>query len=165
METGNQDAGLTAAGVVLGVGIGGFFDGIVFHQLLQWHHLLSGWRLPSNVENLEANTLWDGLFHVLAFAFVAAGLWLLWRAARRRHVAWSGAGFAGALLMGWGGFNLVEGLVNHHLLGLHHVNETVPPDQWAFWDWGFILWGAVFLVLGRALTLSARRTAPVESRA
>ncbi|MCK1539441.1 DUF2243 domain-containing protein, partial [Bradyrhizobium sp. 176] len=31
-----------SAGVLLGLGLGGFFDGIVFHQLLQWHHMLSG---------------------------------------------------------------------------------------------------------------------------
>ena len=29
-------------GVLLG--LGGFFDGVVFHQLLQWHHMLSGPR-------------------------------------------------------------------------------------------------------------------------
>lgn len=28
-------------GIVLGVGLGGFFDGIVLHQVLQWHHMFS----------------------------------------------------------------------------------------------------------------------------
>jgi uncharacterized membrane protein len=28
----------TAAGIFLGLGLGGFFDGIVLHQILQWHH-------------------------------------------------------------------------------------------------------------------------------
>ncbi|TIP73091.1 MAG: DUF2243 domain-containing protein, partial [Mesorhizobium sp.] len=29
----------TSAGILLGLGLGGFFDGIVLHQLLQWHHM------------------------------------------------------------------------------------------------------------------------------
>ena len=29
----------------------------------------------------------------------------------------------GVLLAGWGGFNLVEGLVDHQLLGIHHVRD------------------------------------------
>jgi hypothetical protein len=49
--------GATAASVVLGVGLGGFIDGIILHQLLQWHHMLSSWRLPTSIENLDANTL------------------------------------------------------------------------------------------------------------
>jgi hypothetical protein len=31
----------TEAGVFLGLGLGGFFDGIVLHQVLQWHHMVS----------------------------------------------------------------------------------------------------------------------------
>lgn len=41
------------------------------------------------------------------------------------------------MLMGFGIFNLVEGIIDHHLLGLHHVNETAPPEQWLWWDLGF----------------------------
>jgi uncharacterized membrane protein len=29
-------------GLLLGAGLGGFFDGILFHQLLQWHNMVSG---------------------------------------------------------------------------------------------------------------------------
>ena len=49
------------------------------------------------------------------------------------------------MLMGFGLFNLVEGLVNHQILGLHHVNETVPRGQWIWWDLGFLAWGAGML--------------------
>lgn len=90
-----RDGGETAAGIVLGVGLGGLFDGIVFHQLLQWHHMVSGWRAPETMENMALNTLWDGLFHVLAYAFVVAGLLMLWRVARRPHFSWSGSRFIG----------------------------------------------------------------------
>jgi hypothetical protein len=37
-----------------------------------------------------------------------------------------------AVLLGWGIFNVVEGLVDHQLLGLHHVNETAPIEQWLY---------------------------------
>ena len=46
------------------------------------------------------------------------------------------------MLTGFGIFNLVEGIIDHHLLGLHHVNETVPPEQWLWWDLAFLASGA-----------------------
>jgi uncharacterized membrane protein len=58
----------------------------------------------------------------------------------------------GALLIGFGLFNLVEGMVNHQFLGLHHVNETVPREQWIYWDVGFLIWGAAMLAGGVALS-------------
>ena len=66
-----------AAGVFLGLGMGGFFDGIVLHQVLQWHHMISQPYPPTTVHNLEANTLWDGLFHAATYIFVGIGLALL----------------------------------------------------------------------------------------
>ena len=54
----------------------------------------------------------------------------------------------GALLMGFGLFNLVEGTVSHQILGIHHVNETAPREQWIYWDMGFLAWGAAMLAGG-----------------
>lgn len=59
--------------------------------------------------------------------------------------------------MGFGLFNLVEGLINHHLLGIHHVNETVPRAQWIYWDVGFLIWGAVMLTGGWFLWKAGKR--------
>lgn len=137
------------AGILLGAGVGGFFDGIVLHQLLQWHHVLSNAGLPATtLGNLRLDVLWDGLFHVVAYLFVLAGLALLWRAARRPHGVWSASMLLSTMLMGFGLFNLVEGVIDHHLLRLHHVNETVPPGQWWYWDLGFLAWGALMLAGG-----------------
>jgi uncharacterized membrane protein len=147
-----------SAGVLLGLGLGGFFDGIVLHQLLQWHHMLTSAGYPADsVPNLEVNTFWDGLFHAATYLFVALGLTILWRKARRRHVPWSGRLLAGAVLIGFGAFNLVEGAIDHHLLGLHHVNETVPREQWIYWDIAFLVWGAAMLVAGWFLLRRGRR--------
>ncbi|MDO5759134.1 MAG: DUF2243 domain-containing protein [Rhodobacterales bacterium] len=139
----------TAAGILFGLGIGGFFDGIVLHQILQWHHMASSAGYSTQtVEGLRWNTLFDGLFHAATYIFVIVGLILLWRSARRRHLQWSTRLLAGTLLMGFGLFNLVEGVVDHHLLGLHHVNETVPREQWILWDTGFLIWGATMFIAG-----------------
>ena len=49
------------------------------------------------------------------------------------------------MLIGFGLFNLVEGLISHHWLGIHHVNETVPREQWVHWEVGFLVWRAMLL--------------------
>lgn len=105
----------------------------------------------TSVENLKINTFWDGLFHATTYLFVATGLMVLWRASRRRHARWSTKLLAGTLLIGFGLFNVAEGIVDHHLLGIHHVNETVPREQWIFWDVGFLIWGAAMLIGGGVL--------------
>ncbi|MER8441453.1 DUF2243 domain-containing protein [Mesorhizobium sp. M1312] len=148
----------TLAGILFGLGLGGFFDGIVFHQLLQWHHMVTSAGYPAeSVENLRFNTLLDGLFHAATYLFVVLGLLLLWRAAHQSQLWWSGKMLVGTMLIGFGLFNLVEGLVDHQILGIHHVNETVPREQWIYWDLGFLLWGALMLVGGWRLWRQGRR--------
>ncbi|MBX4867250.1 DUF2243 domain-containing protein [Rhizobium bangladeshense] len=137
-----------SSGVLFGLGLGGFFDGIVFHQLLQWHHMFSGWYPAPSVENLQSNTFWDGVFHSATYLFFLAGLLILWRHARRPHFGWSTRELIGTILIGFGLFNLVEGLVSHQLLGIHHVNETVDRSLWIYWDIGFLAWGAIMLAAG-----------------
>ncbi|MBZ9936977.1 DUF2243 domain-containing protein [Mesorhizobium sp. BR1-1-16] len=154
----------TEAGILFGLGLGGFFDGIVLHQILQWHHMVTSAGYPANsVANLNLNTRLDGLFHAATYVFVVAGLSVLWRAAHRRHLWWSGKLLAGTMLMGFGIFNLIEGLVDHQLLGLHHVNETVPREQWIYWDIGFLIWDFIMLASGWLLFRSGRRRSPGEA--
>ena len=52
------------AGVLLGIGFGGFVDGIVLHQILQWHHMLTstGEHPATTIAGLETNTLWTVYF-------------------------------------------------------------------------------------------------------
>lgn len=146
------------AGVLLGLGFGGFFDGIVLHQVLQWHHMVSSAGYPPDtVANMRINVLADGLFHATTYVFVVAGIVLLWRRARRPHFFWSGRLLTASLLIGFGAFNLVEGVINHHVLGIHHVNETMPPDQWIWWDLGFLGWGGAMLVGGIVLLRHGRK--------
>src|SRR3954454_16047008 len=148
-----------AAGILFGLGLGGFFDGIVLHQVLQWHHMLSSWYPIKDLPSLELNTLGDGLFHSTTYVFVVIGLFLLWRTAHRGHLLWSNKLLAGTLLIGWAIFNLVEGIIDHDLLGVHHVSEQMPRSQWIVWDIGFLVWGAAMLSGGwRLMTIGQRET-------
>ena len=153
---------LITAGVILGLGLGGFFDGIVLHQVLQWHHMLTATTPPTSVGSLELNTLWDGLFHVMTYVFTIMGVFLLWRAFRQADALPPARTLIGALLMGWGIFNLVEGVVNHHLLGIHHVLDSLPPGPARLaLDLAFLALGAAFVLIGRRLVReSSIRTTP-----
>lgn len=141
---------------MFGIGLGGFVDGIVLHQLLQWHHLLSAERSPRTVAGLEVNTMADGFFHVgtwlvvLGASIVTIALW------RQGRLAPSWSFHVGGLLAGWGLFNLAEGLVNHAILGIHHVRDDLGGPL--SWDLGFLALGALLVGAGWAL-VRPRRTA------
>mgnify|MGYP004543128143 CR=1 FL=1 len=137
---------LIAAGLLLGAGLGGFVDGIVLHQILQWHNMLSARLPPDNLVAAKVNMYWDGMFHAAVWVLTAVGLRLLWSVGRRSDVPWSGRTFSGALVLGWGLFNVIEGLIDHTLLGLHHVNEYV--DQKQPWDMAFLGFGVAQLLVG-----------------
>jgi uncharacterized membrane protein len=153
---------LVTAGIWLGLGLGGFFDGIVLHQILQWHHMVSVHFPPSSLDNLELNTLADGLFHAAAWLFTLVGVFTLWAALRGRSGRFSLGVLVGAMLIGWGLFNLVEGVVDHHLLNLHHVRPG--PNQWV-WDVAFLVWGAAMLVGGWLLIRGAPAYRPAQAPA
>ena len=142
--------------LALGVGLGGFLDGIVLHQLLQWHHLLTdtGDHPATTVSGLEANTVADGAFHVLAWLFVALGTTLTMRAWQRGELAPPWRAHVGLLMIGWGAFDLVEGLVDHHLLTIHHVRDDLGGPLG--WDLAFLAFGALLVLVGAALVRSGR---------
>jgi uncharacterized membrane protein len=136
---------LVAAGALLGIGLGGFVDGILLHQILQWHHMLTA-RLPAtDLVNLKVNMVWDGLFHAFTWLTTVAGLALLWRATGRSDVVRSTPAFAGSLALGWGLFNVVEGMIDHELLQIHHVH---PGDEQLSWDVAFLVLGAALIAAG-----------------
>ena len=142
-----------APGIVLGMGLGGFVDGIVLHQIAQWHNMLSSTtRWPATtLAGLERNMLADGLFHAAVWLLVVLGLWLLWRAPRvgGRPSGWT---LVGWMLVGWGVFNVVEGAVDHLVLGIHHVRHESLG-----WDLGFLAFGVLLMLGGRALAVAADR--------
>jgi uncharacterized membrane protein len=151
-------------GLLLGLGLGGFVDGILLHQILQWHHMRSGDGIGGDaslttVGGLEANTVADGVFHTGTWLLVVVGLFMLWR--RRpesgRH-PWTE--LAGLLLAGWGLFNLVEGVIDHQILGVHHVrDDTGAPLAW---DLAFLASGVLLVAAGWLLARHGRRAGTAE---
>jgi uncharacterized membrane protein len=143
---------LVAAAVLLGLGLGGFFDGIVLHQILQWHHMVSTPTPPDTLANLELNTLGDGIFHAATWILTVAGVFVLMSSNGARNEVGGLQTLIGGALVGWGLFNVVEGLIDHHLLGLHHVRPG--PDE-LLYDVAFLGWGAAMLAIGAAAIRSA----------
>lgn len=165
-RTSTAQAPSRASGLLFGLGLGGFVDGIVLHQVLQWHHMVSSVDAypVTTLAGLEVNTLADGFFHVVTWLLVLAGSVtsiFSWRQGRLPPT-WSF--HVGLVLTGWGVFNVVEGLVDHHLLEVHHVRDDLGAP--IGWDVGFLVLG-VALILGgwllhqRGVRALARRGARV----
>ncbi|QTE02563.1 DUF2243 domain-containing protein [Streptomyces cyanogenus] len=171
-RTETAPASLQLPGLLLGVGLGGFLDGILLHQLLRWHHMLSstnhdriGVRYydPHTVSGLQMNTLWDGIFHTVCWLAVLGGLAVLYaRVTTGRRQVWASRVLWGWILAGWGLFNLVEGLLDHQILGIHHVHGG-PYQVW--WDLAFLALGALLLAGGGLLRRGARPFDPAAPRA
>jgi uncharacterized membrane protein len=143
---------------ILGLGLGGFIDGIVLHQILQWHHMLTGeagGEPMDTVAGLEVNTLVDGFFHLATWILVAVATSLMLRAWQRGELAPPWRAHTGLLLAGWGAFNLVEGLIDHQLLGLHHVRDDLGAPLG--WDIAFLVSGVLLMAAGAALVRSSGR--------
>ena len=90
----------------------------------------------TTVAGLEANTLADGLFHLATWICVTAGSALLYTAWRDGRRAPPRRAQLGLLLTGWGLFHLVEGLIDHQLLGVHHVRDDLGGP--IGWDLAFL---------------------------
>ena len=147
-----------AAGLMYGIGLGGFVDGIVLHQLLQWHHLLSSTaeHPVTTVAGLEVNTLADGFFHVFSWLVVVGASIVTLAQWRQGRLPPSWRFHLGCVLAGWGAFNLVEGVVDHQLLGIHHVRDDLGGPL--AWDLGFLALAVVLIVLGWVLARSGSRS-------
>jgi uncharacterized membrane protein len=146
-----------APAFLMGLGLGGFIDGIVFHQILQWHHMLTdtGDHPANTVVGLEANTLADGFFHLATWLIVVVALALTVRAWQRRELAPPWRAHVGMLLVGWGTFNVVEGLIDHQVLGIHHVRDDLGAP--IGWDIGFLVFGVLLIVGGAVLARLTER--------
>jgi uncharacterized membrane protein len=140
---------LISAGVFMGIGLGGFIDGILFHQILQVHNMLSNRIPPNTLVNAKINMAWDGYFHAAVWIMTAIGLYLLFRAGQRPDVPWSGKILLGSLIGGWGLFNFVEGILDHEIIGIHHVMEY--SSNKLPYDLAFLASGIIFLLIGWVL--------------
>ncbi|MDQ0824461.1 putative membrane protein [Arthrobacter sp. B2I5] len=152
-----------APAFLMGMGLGGFVDGIVLHQLLQWHHMLTHTAAgnPKTVPGLELNTLADGVFHAAMWVLAAASAIRTVRARLSGTLSPDWAFHSGLVLLGWGVFNVLEGLVNHQLLGIHHVRDDLGGP--IAWDLGFLALSAVLAAAGWLLYRRAARRQPAAN--
>jgi uncharacterized membrane protein len=149
---------------MFGVGLGGFVDGIVLHQVLQWHHMVSATdEDPRTLAGLEVNTMADGFFHMATWLVVVGASIVTVAHWRQGRLAPSWRLHAGGLLTGWGLFNLVEGLVDHQLLGVHHVRDDLGGPL--SWDLGFLVLGLLLVVSGQLLQRTGGASQSVRTRA
>jgi len=135
------------AALLLGVGLGGFIDGIVLHQIAHWHQMLSTRVPPGSIEAMKTNMAADGWFHLATWLVTLAGVFLLRSAVRGAGPMPSARGFSGYLLVGWGAFNVVEAIA-----------DRVPAV-----DWVFLGLGVGLIVLGLALRERLPLPAGVEA--
>lgn len=143
------------AAFVLGFALSGFFDGILLHQILQWHHLLSLVEADA-VRSLHVQILADGLFHGLMYVVALVGLILLWRA--RDGLAEPGGSrrLWGGVLVGFGVWNVVDVGVFHWILEIHHIRLDVSNP--IAWDAGWLaVFGAAPMAVGAAVLGMAGR--------
>ena len=139
----------------LGIGMGGFIDGIVLHQILQWHQMLSNKITPTTFETKSINMFWDGIFETVTWIFTFIGILLMWQSRRRTDLQLSNHLFWGGLISGWGIFNLMDSIFNHYLFRFHNVRENVP--QVAAWNLGFLIISLGMIVLGWLMMKQVKR--------
>jgi uncharacterized membrane protein len=139
-------------GLILGLGLGGFIDGILLHQIAQWHNMGSAVLPPTTMDAMMQNMRWDGLFHVATLILTLTGVLVLWREGQRGVAPPSLRMLIGQMILGWGIFNFVEGMIDHHLLELHHVRDVpmhVPAYDWVFLGVGGLLFMGVGWLISR----------------
>jgi uncharacterized membrane protein len=135
---------------VVGLAVGALLDGVVLHQLLQWHHLWSSKITSKTVPGLEENTLADGIFHLGFLAVLIIGIALL--IGQRVEARPLGA----LLLIGWGAFHVFDQIVFHLILKAHHIRQDVSNPE--LYDWSFFAIGLVLISLGYVVLRFRRRT-------
>lgn len=130
------------SGIAFGIALAGFWDGISLHSILQWHHMISGKISPDTMAGMRTNMVADGLFDLFCWIVTIVALALLFRDAKHQTLPRAKI-YVGWILLGAGLFNLVEGIIDHEILQVHHVR---PGPHWLAWDIGFLLVGGVLLM-------------------
>lgn len=144
----------THAGIVLGMGFAGLFDGFMLHMIFQWHHMLSNVIPQDTREDMHRLMRADGIFDAFSFSITLIGVFLLWNAARRGFAIPRMAAFVGQIVLGFGVFNLLEGIIDHHILKIHYVRQVA---DYAIYNWSFLALAGVLPILIGWLLIKSRR--------
>jgi uncharacterized membrane protein len=131
------------AALLLGFSTAGLFDGILLHQILQWHHLLSAVQRPW-LTDLRAQVMADGVFHAVMWCVLVAGL-LLTLSARRSTARYDRRVLQSRALFGFGAWHVIDAVVDHWVLSIHHIRDSAANPL--PWDIGWLLVCGVFPVI------------------
>lgn len=143
MHTHHVDTSRSFLGpLLIGIGVMAAVDTIIFHQLLGWHHFYDRATPAIGLAS-------DGALHAAELIAIVAGFFILADVRKHRALdprrAWAG------LLIGAGGFQLFDGVVNHKVLRLHQIRYGVHllPYDVAWNVFAVIVLAAGFFVLHR----------------
>ena len=156
MDRARERPAASRGAIVVGFALAMFFDGILLHQVLRWHHLVVEYRSDATRAGLDENTLWDGVFHLAAWVVLALGLALLWS---ERRALPPTRGFVGSLLIGAGAFHIVDQLVFHLALGAHHIRQV---ENYHVYDWTFFAIGVALVAAGVVAVRRANGRGPLS---
>lgn len=140
------------SGILFGLGLVAFVDEAIFHQLLHWHHFYDR-------ATTEIGLISDGLFHAFNWFATIAGLFLF--ADLRRRNALSRGIWWGGVLVGGGGFQLYDGIIQHKLMRIHQIRYV---DNVIVYD---VIWNGLALVMigiGLLVLRRSKRQATTERK-
>ncbi|GAB2574153.1 DUF2243 domain-containing protein [Gracilibacillus alcaliphilus] len=104
------------SGFLFGLGLVAFIDETVFHQLLHWHHFYD--RSTTSIGLIS-----DGIFHAFSWLATVGSLFMV--ADLKRRNAWWYMRWQAGVLIGAGGFNLYDGIIQHKLMRIHQIRYNV----------------------------------------
>ena len=151
MSTNNQKMLLNIGSFILGFGFIGALDGIIFHQILQWHSVIMAVDRPTQIAS-------DGFFHLAVTITLVVGGILLWVAGNPTTITKGTRLVIGGFLIGGGIFNMIEGIINHHVLQIHRVKPG-DPNALVF-DLAFLTSGLLLFLIGYFIKRSLKRQNP-----
>lgn len=141
---------LVAGGMIAGFGLAMLCDSVVLHQILQWHHSVSILSPIPDGDAGRVSLLADGIFDLAACVVTGVGFMLL--VTEHAAEAWYRRDLARWALAGWGTAVVLDGSVNHLLLGIHHVRAGAANGL--AYDVGYLVFAGIFPLLA-ALVLWA----------
>jgi uncharacterized membrane protein len=148
VQTGRERRVLLGSGL-FGFGLGALLDVLLFHLVLQWHHLLSSLYRPTTLDGLRTNVYADGVFSLAMVAVLLIGVGMVWRGLNHSTESHSAVRALGGLLVGAGVFNVFDGIVDHYVLGIHDVVHGTQAFNPHWVGASLLLLGVGILVLTR----------------
>ena len=133
------------SGLLFGCGVAAaLIDLFIFHLLLQWHHFY-------DLSTPQVALIADGFFHAVGWFITVAGLFLLADVRRHGPISWSY--WTGAVITGVGFFQLIDGVLNHKILGIHQIRYGVDL---LLYDVVWIGSAIVLMIIGAIVLWRAR---------